>query len=275
MRLKRTKSPAGMPQKMFETRSQSWQAAGLSHQIAKGTVRRAYRHGLVLLVALGGVLALYAWRHSLFGVGGPPCLAKGEAGYSPGCENLTDTPVRLAAAAALIVISWPLAVNIGRALVPMLFRRLEPSTAGTIGFLLRLVTVVVVLLVALAIAGLSLGQLLGVAGATAVIAGLAAQQTLGNFFAGTVLISARPFRVGDRVRLQGGALGGGKGQIEGVVSSQGLLYTTLLVDNELVMVPNNVVLAVAIVSPVTPDGGGASADPEAGPQLTAEGVAKQ
>ena len=38
-----------------------------------------------------------------------------------------------------------------------------------------------------------------------------------------VLLSARPFRVGERVRLQGGGLAG---QIEGVVSSLGLLYTT-------------------------------------------------
>ena len=66
---------------------------------------------------------------------------------------------------------------------------------------------------------------LAVGGAvTAVVLGLAAQQTVGNLFAGTVLLSARPFRVGDRVRLQGGAIAG---QIEGVVSSLGLLYTTL------------------------------------------------
>ena len=55
------------------------------------------------------------------------------------------------------------------------------------------------------------------------ILGLAAQQTLGNLFAGTVLLSARPFRVGERVRLQGGGLAG---KLEGVVSSLGLLYTT-------------------------------------------------
>jgi small conductance mechanosensitive channel len=57
-----------------------------------------------------------------------------------------------------------------------------------------------------------------------VVFGLAAQQTLGHVIAGTVLLSARPFRVGDRVRLHAGGLAG---QIEGVVSSLGLLYTTL------------------------------------------------
>jgi small-conductance mechanosensitive channel len=51
--------------------------------------------------------------------------------------------------------------------------------------------------------------------------------------------------VGDKVRLQGGQIAG---QIEGVVSSLGLLYTTLATDEGLVLVPNGVVLGVAIVT---------------------------
>jgi small conductance mechanosensitive channel len=42
---------------------------------------------------------------------------------------------------------------------------------------------------------------------TAIVVGLAAQQTFGNLFAGIVLLSARPFRIGERIRLQGGAAG--------------------------------------------------------------------
>ena len=79
---------------------------------------------------------------------------------------------------------------------------------------------------------------------TAVIVGLAAQQTLGNLFAGMVLLSARPFRVGERVRLQAGAVAG---QLEGVVSSLGLLYTTLARGEDRIMVPNNVVLSAAVL----------------------------
>src|SRR5215211_353895 len=63
-------------------------------------------------------------------------------------------------------------------------------------------------LLALRLAGLHT-HTLAVGGAiTAVIFGLAAQQTLGNLIAGMVLLSARPFRIGDRVRLQGGGLAG-------------------------------------------------------------------
>jgi small-conductance mechanosensitive channel len=86
---------------------------------------------------------------------------------------------------------------------------------------------------------------LAVGGAiTAVVLGLAAQQTMGNLIAGLVLISVRPFKVGDRVRLQAGALAG---QVEGVVASLGLLYTTFAQGQDSVMVPNNVVLSAAVV----------------------------
>jgi small-conductance mechanosensitive channel len=85
---------------------------------------------------------------------------------------------------------------------------------------------------------------------TAVVLGLAAQQTLGNLFAGMVLLSARPFRLGERVRLQAGALAG---QIEGVVSSLGLLYTTLTRGGEKIMIPNTLVLSAAVVPLREPD----------------------
>jgi small-conductance mechanosensitive channel len=59
-----------------------------------------------------------------------------------------------------------------------------------------------------------------------------------------VLLSARPFRLGERVRLQAGAVGG---TAEGIVSSLGLLYTTLARGDDRIMIPNNVVLSAAVV----------------------------
>jgi hypothetical protein len=64
---------------------------------------------------------------------------------------------------------------------------------------------------------------------TAIVLGLAAQQTLGSLFAGIVLQSTRPFRVGERVRLVGGALAG---SLEGTVSSLGLFPSPLLARGE-------------------------------------------
>jgi small-conductance mechanosensitive channel len=185
---------------------------------------RAKRELIVLVPLLAMTLYAYLRREELFGV---------------------DAPVRVAAAIVMVVLGWALARDLGRFTAPALFRRMDPATAGTVGFLIRLVFIGAAALFALRVAGLQ-PETLAVGGAiTAVVFGLAAQQTLGNLIAGMVLISARPFKVGDRVRLQAGGIAG---QIEGVVASLGLLYTTLGQSNgDSVMVPNNVVLTAAIV----------------------------
>jgi small conductance mechanosensitive channel len=214
---------------MFETRSQAWREVGLLRQISPQAVKRARVEALLLVPLFVAIVIVYEHRESLFGV---------------------NVPARVAAAVALAILGWEIARDIGRALGPALFRRLDPSTAGTVGFLIRLVTVVLALLIALQVAGLDL-RTLAVGGAlTAVVLGLAAQQTLGNLIAGTVLLSARPFKVGERVRLQGGPLAG---QIDGVVSSLGLLYTTFVTGEDSVMVPNSVVLGVAVRPVREPD----------------------
>jgi len=155
------------------------------------------------------------------------------------------TPVDLVTVVVLLILGWAAARDVGRAFGPALFRRMDPAAAGTVGFVIRLVTIAAAAVVALSIAGVEPRTLALGGAATAVILGLAAQQTLGNVFAGTVLLSARPFRVGDRVRLQGGPLAG---QIEGTVSSLGLLYTTFATAEGPIMVPNSVVLNVAVLA---------------------------
>jgi small conductance mechanosensitive channel len=155
-----------------------------------------------------------------------------------------DLPVRVLTAITLLILGWRLARDVGRTAAPVLFRRLDPATAGTVGFLIRLAFLVAAALAALRIAGLE-PRTLAVSGAiVAVVFGLASQQTLGNLIAGVVLISARPFRVGDRVRLQSGGLAG---EVEGIVTALGLLYTTFARGDDSIMVPNNIVLGSAVV----------------------------
>ena len=223
---------------MFETRSQAWREVGLLRQISPRVVRRARLEALVLVPLFVGVVVLYDNRVSLLGAAGRHGRAAKEL------EPALEKPVTVAAVVVLMVLGWAIARDFGRGLGPPLFRRLDPATAGTVGFLIRLMTVLLALLVALRVAGID-ARTLAVGGAfTAVIFGLAAQQTLGNVIAGTVLLSARPFRVGDRVRLQGGPLAG---QLEGTVSSLGLLYTTFARGEDSIMVPNSVVLNVAVM----------------------------
>jgi small-conductance mechanosensitive channel len=73
--------------------------------------------------------------------------------------------------------------------------------------------------------------------------GLAAQQVLGNLLAGLVLITNRPFRVGERVRLQAGVLAG---RTEGVVGQLGLFYTTLVSGADRILIPNGVLIQCAV-----------------------------
>ena len=221
-----------MKKKLFDTQSHSWREAGLARQLSVRAVKRARIQAIVMVPVHIGIRVVYGNRDRLFG-------------------SAYETPVQIATAVVLIVLGWQIARDVGRALGPTLFRRLDPGTAGTVGFLIRLVFVGLAIIVALRVAGLD-PRTLAVGGAfTAVIVGLAAQQTLGNLIAGTVLLSARPFRVGERVRLQGGGIAG---QIEGIVSSLGLLYTTFAQGEDQVMIPNSVVLNVAIVPLREPDG---------------------
>jgi small conductance mechanosensitive channel len=222
-----------IPQKMFETRSQAWQDVGLLHQVSPRAVRRARLEAVVLAVLFIAVVVIYNNRKSLLGVD------------TRGSAPEVNTVAHIVTVIVLLFLGWAIARDFGRALGPALFRRLDPATAGPVGFLIRLATVGLALLVALDVAGVEARTLLVGGAFTAVILGLAAQQTLGNVIAGTVLLSASPFKVGDRVRLQGGPLAG---QIEGTVSSLGLLYTTFATEEDAVMVPNSVVLNVAVIA---------------------------
>jgi small-conductance mechanosensitive channel len=216
---------------MFETRTDAWEKVGLAANVSPRAVKRAQREIAVLVPLLIGVLVAYSQRKHIFG-------------------SQADIPVRIATVILLAVLGWAIARAAGRAAAPTFFRRMDPSTAGTVGFLIRLATMAITLLAALRIAQVKTGTLLAGSAFTAVIVGLAAQQTLGNLFAGMVLLSARPFRVGERVRLQAGGVGG---SVEGIVSSLGLLYTTLARGEDRVLIPNSVVLAAAVVPIREPD----------------------
>jgi small conductance mechanosensitive channel len=222
--------------RMFETRSDAWEAVGLAFQTNQRAVSRARKEAAVLVPVLVGVLVVWANRHSL--------LSEIHHRNGSWSHSQWETPLQIATVVALVALGWALARDVGRSAGPTFMRRMDPGTAGTVGFLIRLATIVITLLVALDVAGIPT-QSLAVGGAfTAVIFGLAAQQTLGNLIAGMVLLSARPFRVGELVRLQAGAVGG---SVEGIVSSLGLLYTTLAAGEDRIMIPNNVVLAAAVV----------------------------
>jgi small-conductance mechanosensitive channel len=215
---------------MFETRTHQWHEAGLGEQIGTQPRGRTWPRLLLFAVLIAAVLFAFNHRHD---------IAPGNA-----------TEARILTAVLLFAFGWGFAAALGRTLTPFIMRRLDPGTAGTVGFAIRLITILLVALVALGIAGVQ-PQTLAVGGAaTAVVLGLAAQQTLGNIFAGVVLQSTRPFRVGERVRLTGGPMAG---SVEGTVSILGLFYTTILKGQDRMMIPNALLLNLAVEPLREPD----------------------
>lgn len=221
--------------RMFETRSQAWEDVGLRLDADRDrrVVRRAQRQAVVVLPLLVGVLFVWFDRKEIVGH-----------------AAASSTAFEIGVVIALVVLGWAFSRDLGQAVAPTFFKRMDPATAGTVGFLIRLVAIAITIVLALHIVGLNPGTIAAGGAFTAIVFGLAAQQTLGNVIAGMVLLSARPFRVGERIRLQAGAVGG---STEGIVSSLGLLYTTLSRGEDRIMIPNNVVLAAAVVPLVEPE----------------------
>src|SRR6201995_915116 len=220
-----------LPRELFETRTHAWTSAGLGEEIESQRMSKSSLVGFVVAVmVLIATLVVYSHRRQI------------APGYGEWFRVGTVIVLVLVGAAA---VHW-----FSRSLSPRLYRRLDPATAGTVGFVFRLLAMLTVVVVALRIAGVQ-ASTLAVGGAfTAVLLGLAAQQSLGGIFAGVVLQTTRPFRVGERVRFVGGALAG---SLEGTVTSLGLFYTTLSQGADRLQIPNNVLLMLA---------GGALREPE-------------
>lgn len=104
--------------------------------------------------------------------------------------------------------------------------------------------------------GLSLTHLLVGAGLVGVVLGIAAQQSLANVFAAVVLLFARPFVVGDSMRIRSGVVG----TIDVTVLGIGLTYVTVKTEDGVLKIPNSIVLGSGIGRVI--DIGGMTRHPE-------------
>ena len=123
-----------------------------------------------------------------------------------------------------------------------------PAHAAIVRYALVLIGAVTTLIVTLVLFGVPVGQLLLGGALTSVFVGIAAQQALSNVFAGIVLLLARPFKVGDAIRMRAGAL---SGEVDGTVTEIGITYVRLATINGMLSVPNSQVLN-AVVGPIPP-----------------------
>jgi small-conductance mechanosensitive channel len=114
------------------------------------------------------------------------------------------------------------------------------SAAAFIG---SLVGYIIVFLATVSVLGFDLQALLLGGAITGVVIGIAAQQTLGNFFAGVVLLAVRPFNSGEDIVLRSSPLGG---EYRGRVTDVSLFYVKLMTEMGPVALPNAGVLAAAV-----------------------------
>jgi small-conductance mechanosensitive channel len=117
--------------------------------------------------------------------------------------------------------------------------RLEQHAAYTLNRILKWVTMLAIFSIILAQFGITLGTISGlltVIGGT--ILGFASINTLGNTIAGLIVMTSRPFKVGDRIVFNG--------QLADVEAIE-LIYTKMrTLDNVLVSIPNQELLKAEI-----------------------------
>jgi small-conductance mechanosensitive channel len=130
---------------------------------------------------------------------------------------------------------------------------LEPKAGTSHSAITRYAILVVgfftILVLTLELFGVPIGEFVVGGALTSVFVGIAAQQALGNVFAGLVLVFARPFHVGDAIRLRAGALGG---TLDGIVTDIGITYVRFDTGGSVMSIPNSQVLN-AVVGPIPPE----------------------
>jgi len=124
--------------------------------------------------------------------------------------------------------------------------RVGPSAGSILGYVATTVGYLVLVFGLLALLNVNPASLLVGGALIGAIVGLAAQQTLGNYFAGLVLLLARPYVPGERITIHNGGMGG---EFTGTVVDAGVMYTVILTDVGEVKLPNSGVLASAIGPP--------------------------
>ena len=145
--------------------------------------------------------------------------------------------------AGLLLIGGIIAVrSLSRAVRETLDDRMGPGKSAGVGLLVTILGYIVVILATLRAIGVDLSALLLGGALTGVVVGIAAQQSLGNFFAGIVLMIVRPFTVGEEVSLKSAPLG----EYHGLVTDIGLFYVNMTTERGPVALPNAGVLAAAV-----------------------------
>ncbi|WP_271678757.1 mechanosensitive ion channel family protein [Thermomonas mangrovi] len=149
--------------------------------------------------------------------------------------------LRLLAALAIFVVGRWLARRLSAGLGRVLGRASVDSTlSGFLGNIAYAVTLVLVIMTALAAIGIPTTSMFAVLGAAGLAVGLALKDSLSNIASGVMLIVLRPFRAGDHVIAAGQ---------EGVVLEIRVFQTRLrALDHRVIILPNSQVTTAPIIN---------------------------
>jgi small-conductance mechanosensitive channel len=163
-------------------------------------------------------------------------------------SHLADRFIWAGMAVAFLVFGSIATYSLAGKIRELLRPRTGTAHAAVAGYIILIIGAFATLVITLELFAVPIGQLVLGGALTSVFVGIAAQQALGNVFAGLVLLFARPFQVGDAIRLRAGALGG---TLDGIVTDIGITYVRFDTDGSVMSIPNSQVLN-AIVGPIPP-----------------------
>jgi len=159
----------------------------------------------------------------------------------------------------IVLVAGYLAIRIVNRIIE---RVVEPTLGVTrargVKNVFELIAVIVLAVFVFAAFGVNLTAALIGAGFLGLVLGLAAQQVLGNVFAGLSMLVSKPFEIGDRVTIATGSYGltgstypheSQASGFTGVIQDVGIFFTRVLLDNGTPAVfPNSVVVGALIVN---------------------------
>jgi small-conductance mechanosensitive channel len=156
--------------------------------------------------------------------------------------------ITAATSAAFCVLAVGATLGLSGRARDVLEPRVGSSHAAVVRYTILLVGFIATFVITLQLFRIAVGQVVLGGALTAVLLGIAGQQTMANLFAGIVLLLSRPFNVGERIRVRSGAMGG---IFDGLVTEIGITYVRLDTGDGVLALPNSQVLAAA-VGPLPP-----------------------
>ncbi|MEC5317501.1 small-conductance mechanosensitive channel MscS [Brenneria populi subsp. brevivirga] len=156
-------------------------------------------------------------------------------------DILLQYAVNIVAALVILVVGLLVARVVAGTLNKVLVSRAIDSTvADFLSALVRYGIIAFTLIAVLSRVGVQTASVIAVLGAAGLAVGLALQGSLANFAAGVLLVTFRPFRIGESVDLGG---------IAGTVTQVQIFSTTLLTaDGKVIVVPNGKIIAGNIIN---------------------------